>query len=136
MTKARKIHVGAHLILGLPGESREEQLSHAAAISELPVDTLKLHQLQIVKHTTFAKVYAKNPSEFDLYELDQYIDFVVDFLELLRPGIIVERFVNQAPAGMLIAPKWGLKNFEVVARIEKRLKERDTRQGRKYGEIS
>ncbi len=132
MTKKQNIHVGAHLILGLPGESQEDQLSHAKALSALPIDTLKLHQLQIVGHTAFAKEYAKNPSEFHLWNLDDYIDFIVDFLEHLRSGIIVERFVNQSPADMLIAPKWGLKNFEIVAKIEKRLKERETWQGRNY----
>ncbi len=132
MTKERNIHVGAHLILGLPGETYQDQLSHAGALSALQIDTLKLHQLQIVRHTTFAKEYAKNPLEFRLWDLEAYIDFIVDFLEHLRPGIIVERFVNQSPADMLIAPKWGLKNFEIVAKIEKRLKERDTWQGRRF----
>lgn len=132
-TKARSIHTGGHLILGLPGESREEMLSHARRVSDLRIDTLKLHQLQIVKHTTFAKEFKKDPEAFQLFSMEEYIDFVVDFLELLSPDIIVERFVNQSPADMLIAPKWGLKNFELVVKVEKRLKERDSWQGRLYG---
>ena len=129
-TKARKIHTGGHLILGLPGESKEEMLGHAIAISDLDVGTLKLHQLQIVKHTTFAKEYSKKASDFHLFDLEEYIELTVDFLEQLASKITVERFVNQAPFDMLIAPKWGLKNFEIVAKIEKRLKERDTWQGK------
>jgi radical SAM protein (TIGR01212 family) len=129
-TKERNIHIGAHLILGLPGESKADQLAHAIRISELPIDTLKLHQLQIVKNTTFAKEFKNNPTAFHLFEMDEYIDLVVDFLELLHPMIKVERFVNQSPADMLIAPKWGAKNFEIVAKMEKRLKKRNTWQGR------
>lgn len=130
-TKSRNIYVGAHLILGLPGESKADGLAHAKRISELPIDTLKLHQLQIVKNTTFAKEFKSCPTDFHLFEMNEYIDLVVDFLELLNPGIAVERFVNQSPADMLIAPKWGgLKNFEIVAKIEKRLTERNTWQGR------
>ena len=129
-TKARNIHTGGHLILGLPGENRKDLLSHAREVSKLEIDTLKLHQLQIIKHTTFAKEYRKIPSEFHLFNLEEYIELAVDFLELLSPKITVERFVNQAPFEMLIAPKWGLKNFEIVVKIEKRLKERNTWQGK------
>ena len=129
-TKVRNLHTGGHLILGLPGETREDMLNHARKVSGLGLDTLKLHQLQIVKHTTFAKEYKQHPDGFHLFNLEEYIELVVDFLELLTPDITVERFVNQAPFEMLVAPKWGLKNFEIVAKIEKRLKERDTWQGR------
>lgn len=129
-TIARNIHTGGHLILGLPGESRDAMLNHAKQVSELSIDTLKLHQLQIVKHTTFATEYRLDPGEFHLFNLEDYIELTVDFLELLSPDITVERFANQAPFEMLIAPKWGLKNFEIVAKIERRLKERDTWQGR------
>lgn len=131
-TNNLNIHTGGHLILGLPGESREDMLCHAKRISDLPINTLKLHQLQIVKQTTFAKEYQKQPVDFDLFDLKNYIELVVDFLELLRPTIMVERFVSQSPGDMLIAPKWGLKNFEIVAKVEKRLKERDTWQGKLF----
>ncbi len=131
-TRKKSIHTGGHLIMGLPGETRAEMLEHAQRVSELGINTLKLHQLQIVKHTTFAKEYKKNPEVFNLFEVDNYINFCVDFLELLSPEITVERFVNQAPSDMLIAPKWGMKNFEIVAKIEKRLKERNTWQGKHF----
>ncbi len=135
-TKARNIHTGAHLILGLPGESEDELLSHAGKISALPIDTLKLHQLQIIKSTTFAVEYARNPSEFQLFTLAEYIDLVIRFLENLRPEISVDRFINQSPKELLIAPNWGLKNFEVMQMVEKELAERDTWQGRLYEEIA
>jgi uncharacterized protein len=129
-TKARNIHTGGHMILGLPGESKEDMLQHAGRVSELQIDTLKLHQLQIVKNTTFAAEYRKNPEDFELFELGDYIDFAVDFLELLSPDIKVERFVNQSPSTMLIAPTWGMKNYQIVDKIEKRLALRDSWQGK------
>jgi radical SAM protein (TIGR01212 family) len=132
LTKNRNIHIGGHLILGLPGESNADMLSHASRISKLGLDTLKLHQLQIVRNTPFAKEYKNRPDDFSLFELPEYIGFVVGFLELLDPGISIERFVNQSPGSMLIAPKWGMKNFEIVSKIEKKLQERNTWQGRKH----
>ncbi len=131
-TSKRDIHSCAHLILGLPGEKRSDFLDQAREISKLPVENLKLHQLQIHKGTRMAAEYASKPDDFHLFSVDEYIDLAVDYLELLRPDIIVERFVSQAPPGMLIAPKWGLKNYEFVAKLEKRLAERDTWQGRLY----
>lgn len=131
-TAKRGINNCAHMILGLPGENRDELLEQATVISRLPIKNLKLHQLQIHKNTLLEKQFEQNPEDFNLYTADEYIDLVVEYLELLNPMIIVERFISQAPIDMLIAPKWGLKNFEFVAKVEKRLKERDTWQGRLY----
>lgn len=131
-TTKRGINNCAHLILGLPGESREELLEQARVVSRLPVKNLKLHQLQIHKGTVMAKQFREKPESFHLYSAEEYTELVVDYLELLNPEIIVERFISQAPADLLIAPKWGLKNFEFVAKVEKRLAERDTWQGRLF----
>lgn len=135
-TARRGINNCAHLILGLPGESREDLLEQARVISKLPVKNLKLHQLQIHKKTVFEKQFAANPEKFHLFTVEEYIELVVDYLELLSPKIIVERFVSEAPAEMVVAPKWGLKNFEFVAKVEKRLVERETWQGRLFQLIS
>lgn len=129
-TRKRGIRNCAHVILGLPGESRNDLLDQARQISKLPVDHLKLHQLQIHKGTVMAKQFAVSPGDFHFFSVDEYVDLVVDYLEVLNPGIIVERFVSQAPKGMVIAPQWGPKNFEFVAMVEKRLAARDTWQGR------
>lgn len=128
----RGIHLGAHLILGLPGESKKDMLEHARKISKLPVNTLKIHHLQIVKHTMMAKQFKDNPDFFTFMKLEEYVDLVVDFLEILSPDIIIERFFSESPAHMLIYPKYGLKNFEVKDLVEKRLKERATIQGRLF----
>ena len=127
--KGRGLHLGGHLILGLPGETKEDMLEHARKVSELPINTLKIHHLQIVKHTMMAIQFKKTPEMFTFMELDEYIDLVVDFLELLNPDIIVERFFSESPAKMLIYPKYGLKNFEVKHLVEKRLEERNAMQG-------
>lgn len=131
-TAARNIRIGAHLIFGLPGESRDSMLEGAVRLCDLPIDILKLHQLQIIRDTRMADEYLKDPSRFRLYSLEEYLDFVVDVIERIRPDVYLERFVNQAPEEYLIAPKWGVKNFEFVAKLDKRLKERDGWQGKKY----
>ena len=130
--KGRGLHLGGHLILGLPGETKKDMLEHAKKISKLPINTLKIHHLQIVKHTMMAKQFKANPNFFSFMELEEYIDLVIDFLELLNPDIIVERFFSESPAKMLIHPKYGLKNFEVKHLVEKRLEERNTIQGRLF----
>lgn len=131
-TAKRGINNCAHLILGLPGENRADWLEQARVISKLPVKNLKLHQMQIHRKTVMEKQYKQNPDEFHIFSVEEYTELIVDYLELLNPAIIVERFVSEAPSEMVIAPKWGLKNFEFVAKVEKRLKERDTWQGRKF----
>ena len=131
-TAKRGINNCAHLILGLQGETHNDWLEQARVISRLPVKNLKLHQLQIHKGTVLEKQYRENPEQFRLFSAEEYIELVVDYLELLNPEIIVERFISQAPPEMLLAPKWGLKNFEFVAKVEKRLEERNTWQGRLF----
>ncbi|WP_029902983.1 TIGR01212 family radical SAM protein [Prevotella sp. 10(H)] len=133
-TASKGIYTGAHLILGLPHESREQVLAHADKISKLPLTTVKLHQLQLIKGTVMAKQYRENPEWFNLFEVDEYIDLIVDFAERLNPEFILERFVSQSPKELLIAPDWGLKNFEFTAKVLKRFAERETFQGRLFKE--
>lgn len=129
-TAARGIAVGAHLILGLPGESRNEILGHADRLSDLPLTTLKLHQLQLIRHTRMALEFERQPEDFHLFTVDEYIDLAIDFIERLDPAIALERFVSQSPKELLIAPDWGLKNYEFTARVNRRLAERDSWQGK------
>ncbi len=130
--KDRGLHLGGHLILGLPGETKEDMLNHAKMVSQLPMNTLKIHHLQIVKHTMMAHQFKNTPDMFTFMGLDEYINLVVDFIELLNPEIIIERFFSESPARMLIYPKYGLKNFEVKHLVEKRLEERNATQGRLF----
>ncbi len=131
LAKNKGLHLGAHMIIGLPGESKDDILNHAIELSKLPINTLKLHHLQIVKHTMMAKQFKDNPERFSLYSVDEYIDLICDFISLLRPDIIIERFISQSPYHLLIAPKWNLKNFEIVAKIDKKLEEKNLWQGKK-----
>ncbi|QXP62971.1 TIGR01212 family radical SAM protein [Polaribacter sp. HaHaR_3_91] len=134
--KNRGFHLGAHLIIGLPGETEEDLLNHAIEVSKLPIDTLKLHHLQIVKQSIMASQYKRNPKDFNLFTPESYIDFITKFVTLLRPDIVIERFISQAPIDLLIAPKWnGLKNFEMVAQIDKQLEIENIWQGKNYTEI-
>ena len=130
--RKRKIRSCAHMILGLPGESRSDFLDQARIVSRLPVDNLKLHQLQIHKDTVLESQFRESPESFHLFSQKEYIELIVDYLELLNPAIVVERFVSQAPGDLLVAPRWGPKNFEFVAKVEKSLKERNTWQGRLF----
>lgn len=131
LSKNKGLHLGAHLIIGLPGESIEDILNHAIEISKLPINSLKLHQLQVVKHTMMAIQLKQNPELFSLFSLEEYIDLITDFIGLLRPDIIIERFISQSPKNLLIAPKWnGLKNFEIVNKIDKKLVEKNIWQGK------
>ena len=126
----RNIDNCVHLILGLPGEEESDFLGHARLLSELPVQSIKLHQLQIHKGTAMALEFMEYPERYHLFEVNEYADLVVRFLELLSPTIIVQRFVSSAPAGMVIGPNWGLKNYEFVAKVDRLLKERDSWQGK------
>lgn len=131
-TAEKNIPVGAHMILGLPGETEEDILHHADQLSLLPLTTLKLHQLQIIRYTAMAREYKLLPESFHLYKLDEYINLCVSFVERLNPDIYIERFTSQSPRKLLIAPDWGLKNYEVTDKIIKRFHERNTSQGRLY----
>jgi hypothetical protein len=130
------IPTGGHLILGLPGENADVILAHADAVSALPLSYLKLHQLQYVRGSRLGDEYADDPSRFEVFEVPEYIDLVIHFLERLHPGIVIERLSSQAPGKLLLAPRWGLKNFEVTRMVEKEMNRLQTWQGRLYHDAS
>ena len=131
-TASHSIKVGAHIILGLPLESREAMLQEAETLSTLPLTTLKLHQLQLIRGTRMADEYFAKPSDFHLFTADEYTDLVIDFIERLRPDIVLERFVSQSPSSLLAVPGWGLKNYEFVEKVRRRMQERHAYQGRLF----
>jgi len=132
-TAAFGIKCGAHLIFGLPGESRTEMLDQANILSKLPLDNIKFHQLQIIKNTAIETIYQQNPSAFSLFSLEEYVDFMVRFLEKLNPAFVVERFSGEVPPRFLASPNWGLlRNDQIVIMIEKELEKRNTWQGKWY----
>lgn len=131
-TAARGIPVGGHMILGLPGDTQDSILKQPSILSELPLTTLKLHQLQIIRGTVMGREYEEHPERFKLFDVEQYIDTVVSYIERLRPDIVLERFVSQSPKDLLIAPDWGLKNHEFTDKVKKRMKELSSYQGKLY----
>jgi radical SAM protein (TIGR01212 family) len=133
MTSNFGINTGAHFIFGLPGESRKEMLDQVDLISELPLRTVKFHQLQIIKGTAMENEYKNNPGDFNLFTWEEYLDFFISFLERLNPAIVVERFTGEAPPRFLSGDGWGKKRTDqIVNLIEKRLEEMGTWQGRIY----
>ena len=132
-TAARGLHQGAHFIFGLPGESKEELMGMAPIINKLPLNSVKFHQLQIIKGTAMEEEFKQFPNDFVQFTLDEYLNFFVDFLELLRPDLYIERFAGEVPPRFVSSTPWGkVRNVELLRMLEKRLEERDTFQGAKY----
>ena len=127
------LNCGGHLMFGLPGESREEMVAEAALVSKYPaLDSLKLHQLQIIKQTAMAQEYEANPERFKFFSLEEYADLVVDFLERLSPHIRIERLAGEVPPRFLGGPALGLRSERVAEFIVERMRRRGTWQGRLY----
>lgn len=121
-TARRGIAVGAHIILGLPGEDKDELLRQAGLIARLPLTTLKLHQLQIIKGTQMEKQFQEHP--WHVFSVEEYVDLVSAYLNRLPESLVIDRFVSSSPKHLLVAPQWGLKNFEFANLIRNRLNTR------------
>lgn len=126
-THDRGIITGGHIIVGLPGESAADIIRQAESISLTKLDILKIHQLQIIRGTRLAEEYAAKP--FHVFSVDEYIRTIGEYIQHLRKDIVIERFVSQPPKGLLLAPDWGLKNYEFTNRLNNYLRERNIRQG-------
>ena len=131
-TAARGIPVCGHFILGLPGETRDTLRDDVARINALPLDSVKFHQLQLLKGTPMATEFAERPEEFVRWTLDEYIDLLCDILERLRPDISVGRLAASVPPRFLAAPGWGVKASAFSALLLRRLADRDTWQGKLF----
>jgi radical SAM protein (TIGR01212 family) len=128
MTKGKGIYIGTHVIVGFPTESREGMLLMADEISHVPIDFLKVHQLQVIKDTPLEIIYRENP--FHVFNYDEYLDFVSEFIGRLSPKIVLQRLFATAPDDILIAPRWDKRRQEVLRDIEKRLESKDIYQGK------
>lgn len=124
------IEIITHLILGLPGETKDDMLASLAHVSRLPISGLKLQLLHILQGTGLAAYYEANP--FEIFSLEEYCDFIVDCIELLPPEIVLHRITGDGPRELLIAPLWSTDKKRVLNTIMKRLKERDTWQGKYF----
>ena len=130
MSKGRGFEIGAHIIVGMPTETREEMLAMAGEVSSLGIDVFKVHNLHIVRNTPLARMYRKEP--FSLFNFEEYIDFIIEFLERLSPDMVIERLFTDTPHQLLIAPDWGKSHLQILQAIEAELERKDTYQGRLY----
>jgi uncharacterized protein len=128
MTAGRGIRIGAHIILGFPTETREEMLAMADKLSVLSVEFLKIHQLQIVKGTALADVYAMDP--FPVFGYQEWIETLADFLERLSPDIVLQRIFAAAPDEILIAPIWHKTRSELLRDLDLYMEQRGSWQGK------
>ncbi len=132
-TRKRGIHTGAHFILGLPGESREEMIGYADPINSLALDTVKFHQLQIFRGTAMAEEFVLHPERFPLFGLEEYIGFFSEILVRLRPGLVIERFAGEAPPRYHVGEGWGMvRNETLLSMLERSLEEKDLYQGARF----
>ncbi len=127
------IRTGTHMIFGLPGETRDEMLATADMVSPLPLDTIKFHQLQIIKDTPMEEAYREKPQDFTIFDLEDYLEFVMQYIEKLNPAYAIERFAGEAPPRFLAGQKrWRLRNDQIIKRFEKKLEENDSWQGKYF----
>ncbi len=131
MTAERGIKTGGHIILGLPGETNDEIIKQAPVISGLPLTTLKIHQMQVIRGTKLEKEY--HNKTIKTYSAQDYIELIARYIQYLREDLVLERFVSQSPSELLVAPQWGLKNYEFTNLLNNYLKKHDIRQGQKVG---
>lgn len=133
LTQKYGIMCGLHLIIGLPYETEDDFYAHAEKISHLPISTLKLHQMQVLRTTRLEKLYVENPNMLTDLSLENYVRIVANFMDILNPEIIVERLTSESPRDMLLYPDWGgRKNFEVAHIVDAYMKRNGMYQGRNF----
>ncbi len=130
LTKGRGVHIGAHIILGMPTETGEEMLLMAEEVSKLGIDSLKIHNLHVVKNTPLAEIYKNSP--FHLFSYHEYIDLITSFLERISPDLVIERLFTDTPEDLLIAPVWNKTHNAIMRAIEEALEWKNTYQGRLF----
>lgn len=133
LTRSYGLQCGGHLIFGLPGESRKEMMQEAGILSSLPLTHVKFHQLQLIKGSAMAQDYRNHPDDYDFFSLEEYLHFMVGFIEQLSPDFIIERIAGEAHPDYNITPvQWGIRNEQLIQKFEEKLNAMDTWQGKKY----
>ena len=132
-THQRGILTGGHIILGLPGEDAEESIRQASLISALDLDILKIHQMQIIRGTALERIYEQKT--FHIYSVDEYIRLIASYIQHLRKDLVLERFASQSPPELLVAPHWGLKNYEFTNLLINYLRQHKIYQGQLLAEV-
>ena len=131
-TARRGIHVGGHFIIGLPGEERSDYLDMAMELADWPLDSVKFHQLQLIKGTAMAREFEKNPEGFPSFAMEDYLELMMEIVELLPPRLVIERIAGEVIPGMGLREGWGIRYDGVLKAFEKLLEENDSWQGKKF----
>jgi radical SAM protein (TIGR01212 family) len=131
-THAKGIYCGAHFMFGFPTETKNEMLDMTNCINELPINTIKFHQLQIIKGTPLAQTFYEHPEQFSYFpDMESYIDFIISFLERLNPNIMIERIAGEMKPEIVLYPQWkNMRYDQVLQAVEKEMERRDTWQGK------
>jgi radical SAM protein (TIGR01212 family) len=132
MTSDMGLQTGGHLIFGLPGETTETMLASAAVISELPLTSIKFHQLQLFRETVMANDYTTHPEDFVLFGMEEYLHFLADYIEFMDPRIVIERIAGETPPRFALIRPWGPRYDQILVQFEKLLEERNSWQGKKF----
>jgi radical SAM protein (TIGR01212 family) len=130
ITQNKKINICAHVIIGLPGETKEDILTTAKTLADIGINGVKIHLLCVLQGTELEKMFHKK--EFELLTIDEYVDIVCDFLEILPPDVTIHRIAGNGLKEILVAPKWLSDKFKILNRIDQKLEERNSRQGLLY----
>ena len=133
-SRGRGFEIGAHVILGLPGETHSEMLETAREIGRLALDSIKIHNLYVVHNTRLAEECARG--ETRLMERDEYVRTLVDFIEILPPSIVVERITGEAPSDFFVGPAWALDKPAVRNAVDREFEQRDSWQGKWHRKMS
>lgn len=131
-TASRGVRVGGHVIIGLPGESHEDFLDTATELSQWPLNSIKFHQLQVIKGTAMANEYRDKPEEFQTFTLEEYLHLMMEVTERLNPEIVVERIAGEVTPGMGVREGWGIRYDGVLKAFEQLLLENDSWQGKRF----
>ncbi len=131
-TARRGIRVGGHMIIGLPGEDRQDFLDSGRELSRWPLNNIKFHQLQIIRHTAMAREFEERPQEFVSFTLEEYLELMMEIVEQLNPSIVVERIAGEVAPGMGVREGWGIRYDRVLQAFEDLLEKHDTWQGKKF----
>lgn len=131
-TASRGIRAGGHVIIGLPGESRNDFISTAVELSRWPLNNIKFHQLQVIKGTAMEQEFREKPGDFQTFTLEEYLCLMMEIIERLNPGFVVERIAGEVSPGMGVREGWGIRYDRILAAFEDLLEEHDSWQGKKF----
>ena len=131
-TAKRGIRVGGHMIIGLPGETKEDFLDSAVQLSNWPLNNIKFHQLQMIRGTAMGEEFRERPEDFTDFTMEEYLNLMLEIIERLNPAFVVERIAGEVSPGMNLREGWGVRYGVELRNFEELLEKRDSWQGKYY----